>query len=103
MYRTSTTYAGQIWIPQGAIDDSNLRDQKLQVEQWTSRRVPYLGGLPFTDKFVRNWSSNGEGKDESTEKKRMEGEVYDENYVEKMERVEKVGESVQARAENENE
>ena len=102
MYRTSTTYRDQIWIPQGATDDAELRDRKLQVEQWTCRRVSYPGGLPFTNKYTKNWNQEGKGKDENVDekRKRTDGEVYDENYVE---RVEKVGEGVQAKAEIENE
>ena len=102
MYRTSTTYPDQIWISQGAINSSDLRDQKIQVEQWTSRRVPYLGRLPFTDKYTKNWNQEGKGRDENVDekRKRADGEVYEENYVE---RVEKVGEGVQAKGETENE
>lgn len=55
MYRFSFGYPGLLWIPQGVINDAEF---KLEIEQWTCRRVAYLGGLPFTDKFEKNWSSD---------------------------------------------
>lgn len=64
MYRTSSGFPGVMLIPQGVVDDEELRDRKLEVEQWTCRRVEYLGRLPFTEKFVRNWNPHGEGKEE---------------------------------------
>ena len=72
MYRTSSGFPGVVLIPQGVVDDEELRDRKLEVEQWTCRRVAYLGGLPFTEKFVRGWNPMGEGREEGGEEKEEE-------------------------------
>lgn len=46
------------------------------------------GSLPgessFTNKYTKNWNQEGKGKDENVDEKRKktDGEVYDENYVE---------------------
>ena len=113
MYRISSGYTGLLFIPQGVVDDPELRDSKLDVEQWTCHSVPYLGVSPFTEKFEKNWYPEekvervGEGfrdgkipQEEIGPVERVGGGVRDGKILvdgtqEDIERVERVGEGLQ--------
>lgn len=77
MYRIYSSLPDLLSIAQGVVADTELRDCKVDAEQWTRQPNPYMRPLPYTEKFEKNRSSD-EGGRKTREQYELRNESSDE-------------------------